>query len=712
MKKTILLLLAAAVLTGFSGEKKVSPEYGAVAKILARRLPQTHLLQKRFDETISATAWTNLVTSYDPDRTYFTQADLKLLAPMQLKVAEDFSKGDVKFAFQVYDLFCKRLSQRTDYIEKTLQKRFDFSIDEKLEWDRKDTAWPVDAAEQKDLWRKRLKNEYLVQTIGKELDIAAARTNKITNIATNSIIPQTAEEIILKRNKQMLTLIQDMDEETIFQRYASAVCTAYDPHTDYLSPMRQEDFEMDMNLKLVGIGAQLRSEDGMAKIMEIIPGGPADRDNRDIKLVPGDKIIGVGQGDGPIEDIVHMSLNRAVRKIRGEKGSKVVLSVIPASDPSASTAKTVDLVRDEIKLEDAAVTGRVERITQPAGKERRLGYIRVPSFYGTGGRVMNPQDPNFRSVTYDVAKRIAEYNGQNVEGFILDLRNNGGGLLPEAVQMTGLFVQSGPVVQVREANRCIPLTMMGDTVACRKPLVVLVNRFSASASEIVAGALQDYGRAIVIGDRQTHGKGTVQTVLDLGSPKYGSLKVTTASFYRITGASTQMKGVRPDIVLPSPLDSLELGEDKLPNALPWSRIDSAAFVQLSDLNLLLPELKRRSAERLAADPKYTRYVRLINAIEEYNTCKTLSLEKKAREKQMKHERATRRQLDSEEAAEDDVAAEEDLVPMRKNKEKGIDEDMVLRESARILCDYIDIAGPLVETEGDLRNRMMRIFSPR
>lgn len=712
MKKTLLLLVTVAVLTGFSAEKRPRPEYEAVAKILARRLPQTHLFQKKFDENVSATAWTNLVTSYDPDRTYFTQADLAQLEPMRLKLAEDFSKGNINFAFQVYDIFCKRLGARTDYIEKSLKKPVDFSANENLSWDRKNAAWPVGSAEQKELWRKRLKNEYLVQIISKELDIAAAKTNKIVNVATNSIVPQTTEEIILKRNKQMLSLIQDMDEETIFQRYASAICTAYDPHTDYLSPMRQEDFEMDMNLKLVGIGAQLRSEDGMAKIMEIIPGGPADRDTRDIKLVPGDKIVGVGQGDKPVEDIVHMSLNRAVRKIRGEKGSKVVLSVIPASDPTASTVKTVDLIRDEIKLEDAAVTGRVERIMQPAGKERKLGYIRVPSFYGTGGRVMNPHDPDFRSVTYDVAKRIAEYNGQNVEGFILDLRNNGGGLLPEAVQMTGLFVQSGPVVQVREANRCFPLNMMGDTVACRKPLVVLVNRFSASASEIVAGALQDYGRAIIIGDRQTHGKGTVQTVLDLGDSKYGSLKVTTASFYRITGASTQMKGVQPDIVLPSPLDSLELGEDKLPNALPWSRIDSADFLQLSDMNLLLPELKRRSAERLSADPKYTRYVRLINAVEEYNMCKTLSLEKKAREKQMKRERATRRQLESDEALDDEVSADEDLIPTHKGKEKGIDDDMVLRESARILCDYIDIAGPLVETEGDLRSRMMRIFSPR
>lgn len=712
MKKIILMLLAAAVLNGFAVEKKPRPEYGTVAKILARRLPQTHLLQKKFDAEISATAWTNLVTSYDPDRTYFTQSDLSQLEPMRLKITEDFGSGNVDFAFQVYNLFCKRLEERTDYTEKALKKKFNFTVAENLEWDRKNAAWPADAAEQKELWRKRLKNEYLVQIVNKELDIAAAKTNKVVAVSTNSIVPQTTEEIILKRNKQTLTIIQDMDEETIFQRYASAVCTAYDPHTDYLSPMRQEDFEMDMNLKLVGIGAQLRSEDGMAKIMEIIPGGPADRDKRDVKLVPGDKIIGVGQGDGPVEDIIHMSLNRAVRKIRGEKGSKVVLSVIPASDPTASTVKTVDLVRDEIKLEDAAVTGRVERITQPAGKERKLGYIRVPSFYGTGGRVMNPHDPNFRSVTYDVAKRIAEYNNQNVEGFILDLRNNGGGLLPEAVQMTGLFVQSGPVVQVREANRCIPLTMMGDTVACRKPLVVLVNRFSASASEIVAGALQDYGRAIVIGDRQTHGKGTVQTVLDLGDPKYGSLKVTTASFYRITGASTQMKGVQPDIILPSPLDSLELGEDKLPNALPWSRIDSASFVQLTDLNLLLPELKRRSAERLATDPKYTRYVRLINAVEEYNNCKILPLEKKAREKLMKHERLTRRQLDSDDASETDAAAEEDFVPTRKSKEKGIDDDMILKESARILCDYIDVAGPLVETEGDLRNRMMRIFSPR
>ncbi len=710
------IIIAAGALTA-QAVKMPKPEYGMVGVELAVRLPRAHLLQKPFDETVSAVAWTNLITSYDPDRTYFTQEDIASFEPMRLQICNKFKAGDVKFGFEVYERFCARLDDRFNYVTNALAQTIDVSADEMFEWERKDAPWPKNKAEQAELWRKRLKNDYLVGTLNKEFakESAVAKTNapaastntavtatNETAVVTNAAPILTTEENIIKRYRQLSHLMQDMDEETIFQRYASAVCTAYDPHTDYLSPMREEDFAMEMNLKLVGIGAQLRAEDGMARIMEIIPGGPAARDTRDIRLVPGDKIIGVGQGDGAIEDIIHMSLNRAVRKIRGEKGTKVVLSVIPASDPSGSTTKLVDLLRDEIKLEDSAVTGRVERVTLPNGVVMKLGYIKVPSFYGSGNRA-SKNHPDFRSVTYDVHTKVTEFNAQDVEGFILDLRGNGGGLLPEAINMSGVFVQSGPIVQVRERNRCTALPVMGATVPMRKPLVVLIDHLSASASEIVAGALQDYGRAIIIGDTQTHGKGTVQTVLPLNKPETGSVKVTTASFYRITGASTQIKGVRSDITLPSIFEQMDIGENKIPNALPWSQIDPAEYTRLSDTSTYIPALKEKSAERLAKNPKYLRHTRLLREAEKMNDKKALPLEINARRELMRSERETRKELETEEDEELDNVVD-------AKKKKG--SDIVLEEAFRILADYTTLCGGTVFTEGDsLRNRMLRIFRP-
>ena len=488
-----------------------------------------------------------------------------------------------------------------------------------------------------------------------------------------------------------------MDEEAILQRYLSAVAMAYDPHSDYMSPMRKEDFDIDMNLSLCGIGAQLRSEDGMARITEVIPGGPADRDKREIRLIPGDKIIGVGQGDGLIEDIVHLPLNKAVKKIRGAKGTKVVLNVIPASDPSGTTTKKVDLIRDEVKLEEQAATGRVSRVTLKDGSARSFGVVRLPAFYGTMDK--RPSQAGFRSATLDVAKQLAAFNGQNVSGLILDLRNNGGGSLREAVSLVGLFVRSGPVVQVREPQQIVvlPVPNLDPAIAFRKPMIVLINRASASASEIVAGALQDYGRAVIVGDSQSHGKGTVQTVMPMGAEKYGSMKVTAASFYRITGSSTQRKGVASDIVIPSMLDGLDIGEDKLPGALPWTQVESALFIPVSDVRKFVPQLKELSAKRLSVNSRYTRYCTLVRHVQAISEQTEVPLEMNARRKIMKAENEMRK-LEDEET---DAA-----------KKNGGEEDVVLDEALNILSDLVDLSGGAdipMETEGDLRTRMLRIF---
>ena len=690
-----------------NGQPVPQPHYGDVAQKVARVLPAAHLLQYPLGDEISQKAWTNLITAFDFDRSNFLQSDIAAFTNMQTRIDDAVKAGDVSFPFEVYRVFRARLEDRYAYVTNLLETGFTFTEDETYTWKRKDAPWPATQEEQDELWRKRIKNEVLAQLISRELDRAAATNTAavVTNdapaaatggTATNTPPVLTPQENVAKRYKQFMIVIQDMDEEAILQRYLSAVAMAYDPHSDYMSPMRKEDFDIDMNLSLCGIGAQLRSEDGTAMIVEVIPGGPADRDKRAIRLTKGDKIIGVGQGDGAIEDIVHLPLNKAVRKIRGEKGTKVVLSVIPASDPSGTTTKIVDLIRDEVKLEEQAATGRVARVTLPDGVVRKLGIVRLPTFYGTMDR--RPNQPGFRSATVDVAKQLAAFNSENVSGLILDLRNNGGGSLREAVSLTGLFVRSGPVVQVREARQIVvlPVPNMDPAMAFRKPVLVLINRASASASEIVAGALQDYGRAVLVGDTQSHGKGTVQTVMPLGSEKFGSMKVTTASFYRINGASTQRKGVGADIVIPSTLDGLDIGEDKLPGSLPWTQIEQALYIPVADVSKFVPQLKEQSAKRLADNARYVRYCTLVRHVQEVNERKEVPLEINARRKLMKAENEMRK-------LQDDV---------QDASKEGKEDDVVLDEALNILSDLVTLTGGAdipMETEGDLRTRMMRIF---
>ncbi len=684
--------------------------YGAVTKKFARALSLAHLSQRKLDDALSAQAWTNLLDSLDFDHSYFLQSDISFFANSLYQIDDMVKSGDVAFAYEVYGVFVERVQERFCFVTNLLSEGFDFEIDEEYEFRRKEMPWPGDILERDEIWRKRIKNEVLSIKLNQEL-ARASLTNAAAAAASTNAPVFTAEESVAKRYKQFKTIIEDMDEEAVLQRFLSSVAHAYDPHTDYMSPMRKEDFDIDMNLSLCGIGASLRSEDGMARIMEIIAGGPADRDKRDIRLIRDDKIIGVGQGDDPIESILHLPLNKAVRKIRGEKGSKVVLEVIPAADPSGTTTKIVDLIRDEVRLEEQAATGHVERVTLKDGSIRKIGVIRLPTFYATMEK--RERDEGYRSATKDVVRFLAQFDNESVAGLVLDLRNNGGGSLREAVSLTGLFVSSGPVVQVRELNRIVPLYVQKNTVAFRKPVAVLINRASASASEIVAGALQDYGRAVVLGDSKSHGKGTVQTVLPLGSSEFGSLKVTTASFYRINGASTQRKGIQSDIVIPSRLEGLDIGEEKMPNALPWTELEPARFIPVFDMAKFVPDLQKRSAERLSQDREYARYSRLIESFQEAANRKKLPLQREKRITLIEAERALRElERDDDEGEEDASMAplEEGLMPGRaRNREN----DLVLKESLQVLSDLIDLAGGNnreMELEGDLAARMLKIFT--
>ena len=665
-KFAIVLCLMSSVLAASAA---VEPRnyYGKIAQRLGDSLPKYHVLQQALNDEISQRAWTNLVTFYDYDHSVFLQSDLDRFAAHEKTLDDEIRAGDVSFGYDVYNLYVRRLRERVDFATNLLAKaEWDFSTNETYRIRRKDAPWPETVADAEEHWRKRLKNEVLIRKVNHELDKSTNALDVVTDITKNY--------------RQYMTVLTEPDEEAVLQHYLSAVCRAYDPHTDYMSPASKEDFDMEMSLTLCGIGAVLSADEGALKIVEIMPGSPCERDGR---IKEGDKIVGVQQDGGVMEDVMWQPMKKTITKIRGKKGTKVILEIVPRSDPSGATKKRIDLVRDEIKLEDQAATGHVERVSL-AGVTNKVGYVYLPGFYGTMDK--RPNDPEFRSCAMDVAKYLADFNAQGAEGLVLDLRGDGGGSLAEAVRLSALFVQFGPVVQIRDLRGvgCLPIPP-GNPVAFKKPMVVLTDRASASASEIVAGHLQDTGRAVVIGDSRTHGKGTVQTVMGMGPEKYGSIKVTTARFYRINGRSTQVEGVAADVHLPSLLDSLDIGEDKLTYALPFSKINSADYALSWDMHRYVKALAERSSVRTADDPKFKKHLANVAGMKEISDRKDVSLEYGARLAQMKADRELR-ELDDEENEDDD---EETAAKKRRRKRNAPKEnDVVLQEAYRVLADLI------------------------
>jgi carboxyl-terminal processing protease len=718
MKRSTLFLsfILCAVTSAVVAETTLQPEktYPTIAKSVVHQLESRHLLGKPFNDSMSGIAFKNLIDALDPDHILLTQEDLADLDAKRTTIDDMMHTGDLSLGYDLISLIQQRLRARKVFVEKILAEDspFDFTKDETYEWKRRKAERPLNAEAQQAMWYACLKNEYLSLILSRELDAEEEATKTEEEKAkeaekkstsydmTEALKDLSIQELLLRRYRTVYETFMEMDTETVLQMYLSSVANAYDPHTDYMSPMNFEDFSMGMDLKLHGIGATLRMDDGMIRIMELMPGSPASTDTRDIRLQPGDRIIGVGQGDGPIEDICHKPLSKTVRKIRGPKGSVVTLKVIPVSDKTGTRTKIVDLVRDEIRLEEQAVAGRVETITQPNGEQIKYGYVRIPTFYAGG--IGGAKGEEAASMSRDLLKEIQTFNAAQVEGLVIDLRNNGGGSLMEALMMSGMFV-NGPAVQVRDANAVEVLSGMG-YVAFQKPIVVLVNRNSASASEIVAAALQDYGRAIIVGDTKTHGKGTVQTVQPLNgnSEVFGANRITTACFYRINGGTTQLKGVEPDIVISSIYDALELGEDQLPGALPYTTVHRADYLKTESLASHMATLRQKSAARLAKDEQYQRSKTLIDHIREANKETTVSLEIDTRRSRMRAERAMEK---LQEEALAGVTGDDKVGPTIEN-------DPVLREAFAILSDFIDARGGKdvpVRTNGQFRQRFHELF---
>ena len=517
--------------------------------------------------------------------------------------------GRLDAAFAIYHRYEQRVRERIDWIQKRLPGEFDFSGDDSYEFDRRELPWPADSAAADALWEKRIKFELLQEILNKK-SLEDARTK------------------VAKRYERLLRNLDDFDANDVTEVFLTAIAGLYDPHSTYFSPDTFEDFGINMRLQLFGIGALLGLEDDVCVLKEIIPGGPADLSRQ---LKPNDKILAVAQGNGEFVEIVGMKLRRIVQMIRGEKGTKVRLLVQPADASDTAVRREIFLVRDLINLDSARAHGAVFHVPDSNGQTHPYGVITLPTFYGRERE--NAKDQN--SATADIAELIKRLKAENIEGMVLDLRRNGGGLLSEAVSLTGLFIPAGPVVQIKNYAGEVKIDEDSNpAVAYSGPLVVLTDRFSASASEIVAGALQNYGRAVVVGDSSTHGKGTVQTVIEMDrviparnriGATTGATKVTVQKFYLPNGDSTQLKGIVPDIVIPSIDEFLPIGEQDLPHALPWDEISPSFFEATPITPKDFVTLREQSVSRMEKLPEFALLKKSIDRFKVRQAEKTISL---------------------------------------------------------------------------------------
>ncbi len=572
-----------------------------IAEVVVRILEQHHFVKQPIDDAVSRRFLLRYLDNLDPNRMHFTQKDVEELTSKYATRLDDLTRrGDTTPAYEIYKLYLQRLNQRVQFVREKLKSHsFTFEGDERYQPDRRKAKHPADISEAEVLWKNRLDYEVLQEILANE------PREKIV-------------EKLLRRYSRTLRIAREVENQDILGIFLSSLTHVYDPHSEYLSASRLDSFEINMRLSLFGIGAVLSSEDGYCVIRELVPGGPAELSGQ---LRPGDKIVGVAQeGDEDFTDVVDMNLNRVVNLIRGEGGTTVRLLISPADSKDSSITREVSIVRDRVKISASeAKASIVDIVPEDSKTPLRLGVIDLPSFYGDPPR--SGAREQRKSTTEDVRRLITRLKKEGIQGLVLDLRKNGGGYLEEAINLTGLFIPpASPVVQVQDARNRVDISRTPNTeVIWDGPLVVLLSRFSASASEILANALKDHGRAVLIGDQSTHGKGTVQTLIDLDNilsrvggrgsqEKSGGLKITVQKFYGPDGSSTQLRGVTPDIVLPSVNDYLEIGEAALEDPLPWDLVPPAFYKKQKTLiPEILPQLRSRSQNRIRNNPDF-RYI--------------------------------------------------------------------------------------------------------
>ena len=610
MKFSNLLIwpLVAAAVFVVPNLRADAPEPGQVEISVGRLLEQGHYSRRKLDDEMSKLHLKNYLEGLDYNHLYFTQKDVDHFTEKYATVLDDdILFGDTEPAYTIYDLYKKRVEDRVAKVKELLKEKPDFKSDKAIEVNRQKAAWPKDEAEADQLWKDRIEGELLQEQLAKLSKLAAAKAGETPVEPLKDAVKDPVTRLS-KRYDQVVRNLREQSREDVMTIFLTILAQGYDPHSDYMSKSELDNFYINMKLSLVGIGAVLRSEDGYAQIMELVPGGPASKDGR---LKVGDRVSAVAQGDKEFVDTVDMKLDKVVEMIRGKKDTIVRLQVLPVTATDPAERKVIDIKRDEIKLKEQEAKAEIIERARPDGTMQRLGWITLPSFYAD---MEHSGAANAKSTTKDVTVLLNRLKQENISGLVMDLRKNGGGLLDEAVNLTGLFIKKGPVVQSKESNGTIrTLSDKNSMIVYEGPLLVLTNRLSASASEIFAAAIQDYGRGLVVGDSSTFGKGTVQTMLEIGrvmpflgsgGTEAGALKLTIQKFYRIAGGSTQLKGVEPDVKLPSPFDHPEIGESALKSPLPYDTVPPQNFDKW-DKPLFTKELRERSAARIAAEPEFS-----------------------------------------------------------------------------------------------------------
>jgi len=632
-----LVGVVSAINCASSGALKATPSTtdANITRITTSILEHSQFAHHPLDRELAGKLLDSYLDALDGTRALFLKSDLDEFAAYRATLAQlTRATGDTTASRAIFRRYLERLEQRSNYVAETLKTaKFDFTAHEVYSLDREHAARPRDVRAAHELWQQQLRAEYLQEKLA-------------------DTTPAEIASKLTRRYAQQLQTMKVLSNDEVLEVYLNALAHVYDPHSDYMGHEQMESFSISMNLSLSGIGASLQNADGYCTIREVLSGGPAARSG---SLRPGDRIVAVAQaGKEPVE-VVNMPLSRIVGLIRGPKGSSVTLAILPAGAPEASPPKTVALVRDKIQLEDQETKARILDLTRANGTTLRLGVIEVPEFYAD---MSDHAEGVRRSVTADVARLLTKLKAENVQGIALDLRRNGGGSLKEAISLTGLFIKKGPVVQTRDAAGDIELESDPDPrVLYDGPLVLLTSRFSASASEILTGALQDYGRAVTVGDSQTFGKGTVQNILPLGhvmdksgltyAYDPGALKITISKFYRPSGASTQLRGVASDIVLPSSSDFGEVSEASLKNPLPWDAVPAATYEHLNRVNPYVKLLREQSALRIATEKDFATLADDIVRIKKSITSKTISLNEAERRQELAQTKA--RQSDRERA---------------------------------------------------------------
>ncbi|PAV26334.1 tail-specific protease [Tamilnaduibacter salinus] len=642
--------------------------------LIARQLQFTHFKDLSIDDSMSGDMLDAYLEQLDGQRLYFLQKDIDRFEQWRGNMDAALKTGQLEPAFDIYNQFQQRLVERLSYALSLVRGGFDelsFDQDERLILDRSEQSWAADREALDAIWRKRVKNAVLAQRLNGKDD---------SDIA----------ESLIQRYENQLSRAKQARSEDAFQSYMNAFAGLWDPHTSYFSPRTSENFNINMSLSLEGIGAVLKSENEYTEVVRLVPGGPADKQGQ---LQPGDRIVGVGQEDEGIDNVISWRLGDVVDQIRGPRGSTVRLQVIPASAADETITRTIAITRDKVKLEEQSAQSNVLQLDR-GDSTHRVGVVDIPTFYADF-KAMQAGDPNYKSTTRDVRKLLEEMQqDQPLDGLVIDLRDNGGGALQEANDLVGLFIEQGPTVQVRNAEDEVKVLRDQDpSVAYDGPLVVLVNRMSASASEIFAGAIQDYGRGLVVGS-QTFGKGTVQAVRPLN---HGQLKITQSKFYRVSGGSTQHRGVIPDITIPTRIDKTEIGEDALDGALPWDQIEAVPHNRYYDFSGMIGELRKRHDERFETTPEFQllqKEIKLLKQKRERNYVSLQTDERRSYQQSLESRQLeianARRQLKGQEPFDSWEAVQDHREQEAAAPDKDTEMDFIIRESGNIMADMLEM----------------------